>query len=151
MAEIKAHMHLIYSRYEQSNSEETLIIPVHNCAGFVGMALSYALSLNVSFVFSIQNQCSLANQIVAVERVKQFMEIQSEAAEVVEEHRPAQDWPQVGRVELRDLKVIKKVRVLHTWKKSFMNSKELIWPKASVDAKGWNAFLYLKNELTGFY
>jgi len=32
-----------------------------------------------------------------------------------------------------------------------MNSKELIWPKASVDAKGWNAFLYLKNELTGFY
>ena len=117
MAEIKAHMHLIYSRYEQSNSEETLIIPVHNCAGFVGMALSYALSLNVSFVFSIQNQCSLANQIVAVERVKQFMEIQSEAAEVVEEHRPAQDWPQVGRVELRDLKVIKKVHVLHTWKK----------------------------------
>jgi len=72
--------------------------------GFVGMALSYALSLNVSFVFSIQNQCSLANQIVAVERVKQFMEIQSEAAEV-EEHRPAQDWPQVGRVELRDLKI----------------------------------------------
>ncbi|PVH35030.1 hypothetical protein PAHAL_7G089400 [Panicum hallii] len=73
--------------------------------GFVGLALSYALSLNVSFVFSIQNQCSLANQIVAVERVNQFMEIPSEAAAVVEEHRPAQDWPQVGRVEIRDLKI----------------------------------------------
>jgi hypothetical protein len=71
----------------------------------------------VSFVFSIQNQCSLANQIVAVERVNQFMEIPSEAAAVVEEHRPAQDWPQVGRVEIRDLKVIKnkKLHVLLTW------------------------------------
>ncbi|CAL5017928.1 unnamed protein product [Urochloa decumbens] len=73
--------------------------------GFVGMALSYALSLNVSFVFSIQNQCNLANQIVSVERVNQFMEIQSEAAEVVQEHQPSQDWPQVGRVEFRDLKI----------------------------------------------
>ncbi|RCV32954.1 hypothetical protein SETIT_7G044400v2 [Setaria italica] len=80
--------------------------------GFVGMALSYALSLNVSIVFSIQNQCSLANQIVSVERVNQFMEIQSEAAEVVEEHQPAQDWPQVGRVDLRDLKDIK-IKFLH--------------------------------------
>ena len=106
MAEIKAHMHLIYSRYEQSNSEETLIIPVHNCAGFVGMALSYGLSLNVSFVNSIQRQCSLANQIISVERVNQYMDIQSEAAEVTEENWPAPDWPQIGRVELKDLKVI---------------------------------------------
>ncbi|XP_034604625.2 ABC transporter C family member 10, partial [Setaria viridis] len=80
--------------------------------GFVGMALSYALSLNVSIVFSIQNQCSLANQIISVERVNQFMEIKSEAAEVVEEHQPAQDWPQVGRVDLRDLKDIK-INFLH--------------------------------------
>lgn len=70
------------------------------------MALSYGLSLNVSFVNSIQRQCSLANQIISVERVNQYMDIQSEAAEVIEENRPAPDWPQVGRVELIDLKVI---------------------------------------------
>jgi hypothetical protein len=35
------------------------------------------------------------------------MDIQSEAAEVVEENRPSPDWPQDGNVELRDLKVIK--------------------------------------------
>ncbi|TVU18536.1 hypothetical protein EJB05_34641 [Eragrostis curvula] len=73
--------------------------------GFVGMALSYGLSLNVSFVSSIQKQCTLANQIISVERVNQYMDIQSEAAEVIEEKRPATDWPQVGRVELRDLKI----------------------------------------------
>uniref|UniRef100_A0A0E0BFH7 ABC transporter C family member 13 n=2 Tax=Oryza glumipatula TaxID=40148 RepID=A0A0E0BFH7_9ORYZ len=73
--------------------------------GFVGMALSYGLSLNTSFVLSIQNQCNLANQIISVERVNQYMDIESEAAEVIEENRPAPDWPQVGKVELRDLKI----------------------------------------------
>ncbi|KAE8808532.1 ABC transporter C family member 10 [Hordeum vulgare] len=73
--------------------------------GFVGMALSYGLSLNMSFVFSIQNQCNLANQIISVERVNQYMDIQSEAAEVVEENRPSPDWPQDGNVELKDLKI----------------------------------------------
>ena len=70
------------------------------------MALSYGLSLNVSFVNSIQRQCSLANQIISVERMNQYMDIQSEAAEVTEENWPAPDWPQIGRVELKDLKVI---------------------------------------------
>jgi hypothetical protein len=73
--------------------------------GFVGMALSYGLSLNTSFVFSIQNQCKLANQIISVERVRQYMDIKSEAAEVVGENRPAPDWPKDGSVELTDLKV----------------------------------------------
>ncbi|TVU06626.1 hypothetical protein EJB05_49850, partial [Eragrostis curvula] len=73
--------------------------------GFVGMTLAYGLSLNSSFVYSIKNQCNLANQIVSVERVNQYMEIESEAAEVIEENRPSPDWPQVGRVELRDLKI----------------------------------------------
>ncbi|KAJ1258131.1 hypothetical protein BS78_10G050800 [Paspalum vaginatum] len=73
--------------------------------GFVGLALSYGLSLNMSFVFSIQNQCQLSNQIISVERVNQYMDLPSEAAEIIEENRPSPDWPQVGRVELRDLKI----------------------------------------------
>jgi len=86
-------------------SSETLIAPIYTCAGFVGMALSYGLSLNMSFVFSIQNQCQLASQIISVERVNQYMDIPSEAAEIIEENRPSPNWPQVGRVDLRDLKV----------------------------------------------
>ncbi|VAI82602.1 unnamed protein product [Triticum turgidum subsp. durum] len=72
--------------------------------GFVGMAFSYGLSLNNTLVNSIQRQCSLANQIISVERVNHYMDIQSEP-EVIEENRPAPDWPQVGSVELRDLKI----------------------------------------------
>ena len=84
---------------------KNLITSYHSCAGFVGMALSYGLSLNNSFVNSIQKQCDLANKIISVERVNQYMDIQSEAAEVIEENRPVPDWPQVGSVELTDLKV----------------------------------------------
>ncbi|VAI82690.1 unnamed protein product [Triticum turgidum subsp. durum] len=73
--------------------------------GFVGMALSYGLSLNISFVFSIQCQCNLANQLISVERVNQYMDLQSEAAEAVEENRPLPDWPQDGNVEIRNLKI----------------------------------------------
>ncbi|KAK3429403.1 hypothetical protein EUGRSUZ_E00827 [Eucalyptus grandis] len=74
-------------------------------SGFVGMALSYGLSLNVFLVLSVQFQCSLSNLIISVERLEQYMHIQSEAPEVIEDSRPAPDWPSSGNVEIYDLKV----------------------------------------------
>eukprot|EP00253_Pinus_taeda_P026999 PITA_26999 len=73
--------------------------------GFVGMAFSYGLTLNGSFVRSILNQCRLANCIVSVERIKQYMHIPSEAPAVIEDHRPPDNWPSHGKVELQDLKI----------------------------------------------
>lgn len=69
------------------------------------MALSYGLSLNMSLVFSIQNQCTLANYIISVERLNQYMHIPSEAPEVIESNRPPANWPTVGKVEIQDLQV----------------------------------------------
>ena len=74
-------------------------------AGFIGMALSYGLSLNVFLVFSVQNQCHLANMIVSVERLEQYMNIPSEPPEVIESNRPPLSWPAIGEVEICDLKV----------------------------------------------
>ncbi|KAL7183675.1 hypothetical protein ACSBR2_025956 [Camellia fascicularis] len=59
-----------------------LLPPGTFSSGFVGMALSYGLSLNMSLVFSIQNQCTLANLIISVERLNQYMHIPSEAPEI---------------------------------------------------------------------
>eukprot|EP00253_Pinus_taeda_P003609 PITA_03609 len=73
--------------------------------GFIGMALSYGLSLNISLFKSIQNQCTLENYIVSVERIKQYMHIPSEAPAVIEDHRPPDNWPSHGKVELHDLKI----------------------------------------------
>ena len=74
-------------------------------AGFIGMTLRYGLSLNMSLVFSIQNQCTLANYIISVERLNQYMHVPSEAPEVIEGNRPPTNWPSVGKVEIHDLQV----------------------------------------------
>ncbi|XP_062149436.1 ABC transporter C family member 10-like isoform X2 [Alnus glutinosa] len=73
--------------------------------GFIGMTLSYGLSLNLSLVFSIQNQCTLANYIISVERLDQYMHIPSEAPEVIEGNRPPTNWPSLGKVEILDLQI----------------------------------------------
>ncbi|XP_042505969.1 ABC transporter C family member 10-like [Macadamia integrifolia] len=74
-------------------------------SGFVGMALSYGLLLNMALIFSIQNQCTLANYIISVERLNQYLHIPSEASEVIEENRPPPSWPAVGKVEICDLEI----------------------------------------------
>ncbi|WJX71042.1 hypothetical protein P8452_55079 [Trifolium repens] len=71
-------------------------------SGFIGMALSYGLSLNGSLVYSIQSQCIMANYIVSVERINQYTHIPSEAQEG---NCPPDNWPVVGKVELRDLQI----------------------------------------------
>ncbi|CAO2821260.1 unnamed protein product [Amaranthus hypochondriacus] len=74
-------------------------------SGFIGMALSYGLSLNMSMVFAIQNQCTLANYIICVERLNQYMHIPSEASEVIQDNRLPQNWPSSGKVEICNLKI----------------------------------------------
>ena len=78
---------------------------IYVTAGFVGMALSYGLSLNVLLINTIQNQCTIANYIISVERLDQYMHIPSEAPEVVEGNRPPANWPVVGKVEIQNLQV----------------------------------------------
>ncbi|XP_044468025.1 ABC transporter C family member 10-like [Mangifera indica] len=73
--------------------------------GFIGMALSYGLSLNISLVMSIQNQCTIANYIISVERLNQYMHVPSEAPEVIEDSRPPSNWPAVGKVDICDLQI----------------------------------------------
>ncbi|KAJ6714386.1 ABC TRANSPORTER C FAMILY MEMBER 10-LIKE [Salix viminalis] len=90
------------------SSSTLAIILLHfsaSASGFIGMELSYGLSLNVFLVFSAQYQCSLSNSIISVERLEQYMHIPSEAPEVIETNRPHPSWPAVGKVEICNLKV----------------------------------------------
>ncbi|XAR71674.1 Xenobiotic-transporting ATPase [Bertholletia excelsa] len=82
-----------------------LLPPGTFSSGFIGMALSYGLSLNTSLVNSIQNQCTLANYIISVERLNQYTNIPSEAPVVIEEKRPPPNWPTSGKVEIQDLQI----------------------------------------------
>lgn len=87
------------------NTKIFISITTTPIAGFIGMAISYGLSLNTSLVFSIQHQCTLANYIISVERLNQYMHIPSEAPEVIEGSRPPTNWPSLGKVEILDLQV----------------------------------------------
>ncbi|XP_021826993.1 ABC transporter C family member 10-like isoform X2 [Prunus avium] len=74
-------------------------------SGFIGMTLSYGLSLNISLMYSIQNQCTIANYIISVERLNQYTHIPSEAPEIVEGNRPPANWPDIGKVEIQNLQI----------------------------------------------
>ncbi|WVZ84039.1 hypothetical protein U9M48_031117, partial [Paspalum notatum var. saurae] len=71
---------------------------------FVGMSLSYGLSLNSVVYFAISISCMLENDMVAVERVNQFSTLPSEAAWKIEENLPYSNWPTHGDIEIKDLK-----------------------------------------------
>ncbi|CAL5412070.1 unnamed protein product [Camellia sinensis] len=72
--------------------------------GLVGLSLSYALALTSTQVFMIQWYSSLANYVISVERIKQFMHIPPEPPAIVKDRRPPSSWPSEGRIELQDLR-----------------------------------------------
>ncbi|MFS7950314.1 putative ABC-type xenobiotic transporter [Helianthus anomalus] len=72
----------------------------------VGLSLSYALNLTGTQVFLTRWYCSLANYIISVERVKQFMHIPTEPPAVVVNNRPPSSWPSEGRINFEDLKAM---------------------------------------------
>ncbi|KAL1551646.1 ABC transporter C family member 8-like isoform X1 [Salvia divinorum] len=73
--------------------------------GLVGLSLSYAFALTGTQVFMSRWYSSLANYIVSVERIKQYMNIPPEPPSVIPENRPPASWPQKGRIELLELKI----------------------------------------------
>ncbi|XP_057956916.1 ABC transporter C family member 4-like [Malania oleifera] len=72
---------------------------------YVGLSLSYGLSLNVVLFFSVYLSCLVENRMVSVERIKQFTNIPSEAAWVNPNCLPSLDWPSRGNIELKSLQV----------------------------------------------
>ncbi|MFS7909521.1 putative ABC-type xenobiotic transporter [Helianthus anomalus] len=76
-------------------------------SGLVGLSLSYALALSSIQVFFTRWYCSLANYIVSIERIKQFMHIPPEQPVTLENNRPPSSWPSKGKINFEDLKVIK--------------------------------------------
>ncbi|KAK9099160.1 hypothetical protein Syun_026205 [Stephania yunnanensis] len=73
--------------------------------GFVGLSLSYALALTSTQVFLTRWYCNLANYIISVERIKQFIHLQQEPPAIVDDKRPPPAWPSKGRIDLQDLKI----------------------------------------------
>jgi ABC-type multidrug transport system fused ATPase/permease subunit len=75
-------------------------------AGLAGLAISYALSVTQSLNWSVRMASDLEANFVAVERIKEYTDLESEA----ERHTPvddgpAKDWPTGGEIVFRDSKL----------------------------------------------
>ncbi|KAJ8620573.1 hypothetical protein MRB53_029102 [Persea americana] len=72
---------------------------------YVGLSLSYGLSLNTTLFWAIWMSCFVENRMVSVERIKQFTNIPSEAEWEIKDCLPSPNWPNKGNVHLSSLQV----------------------------------------------
>ncbi|KAG9443772.1 hypothetical protein H6P81_015112 [Aristolochia fimbriata] len=72
---------------------------------YVGLSLSYGLSLNSVLFWAVWMSCFVENRMVSVERIKQFTNIPSEAAWEIKDCLPSPHWPTQGDIELHELQV----------------------------------------------
>ncbi|KAL3051995.1 hypothetical protein OYC64_002087 [Pagothenia borchgrevinki] len=73
--------------------------------GLVGLSVSYALQVTMSLNWMVRMTSDLENNIVAVERVKEYSETKTEAPWEIEDKKPPADWPMKGNVEFHDYSV----------------------------------------------
>jgi ATP-binding cassette, subfamily C (CFTR/MRP), member 1 len=62
-------------------------------------------SLNSLVYYTILISCMIENDMAAVERVNQYSTLPSEAAWKVADRLPSPNWPSLGNIDIRDLKV----------------------------------------------
>ncbi|CAA0823920.1 ABC transporter C family member 5, partial [Striga hermonthica] len=70
-----------------------------------GLAVTYGLNMNARLSRWILSFCKLENKIISIERIHQYCQIPSEAPAVIDDSRPPSSWPEIGTIELIDLKV----------------------------------------------
>ncbi|XP_077481255.1 ATP-binding cassette sub-family C member 3 isoform X2 [Stigmatopora argus] len=73
--------------------------------GLVGLSVSYALQVTMSLNWMVRMTSDLENNIVAVERVKEYSETKTEAPWEIEDKKPHLDWPMHGNVEFHNYSV----------------------------------------------
>ncbi|NWU56468.1 MRP3 protein, partial [Dromas ardeola] len=68
-------------------------------AGLVGLSVSYALQVTLSLNWMVRMTSELETNIVAVERIKEYSETETEAPWIIEGTSPPEDWPSKGELE----------------------------------------------------
>uniref|UniRef100_A0A9J8BEI1 ATP-binding cassette, sub-family C (CFTR/MRP), member 2 n=1 Tax=Cyprinus carpio carpio TaxID=630221 RepID=A0A9J8BEI1_CYPCA len=73
-------------------------------SGLVGLSISYALNVTQTLNWLVRMTSELETNIVAVERVREYAEIENEAPWITS-NRPPDDWPTAGNIGLDNYKV----------------------------------------------
>ena len=67
--------------------------------GLVGLSVSYAMSITQTLSWLIRMASDVETNIVAVERLKEFVDTPKEAAWTMDEMEGKVNWPLEGRIE----------------------------------------------------
>ncbi|XP_054832209.1 ATP-binding cassette sub-family C member 3 [Eublepharis macularius] len=93
-------------------------------AGLVGLSVSYALQVTMALNWMVRMTSDLETNIVAVERVKEYSETETEAPWIIEDKRPSEDWPTQGQVQFANYSV------------RYRKGLDLVLKDLSLDVKG---------------
>ena len=74
-------------------------------AGLIGLSISYALNVTMSLNWLVRMSSELETNIVAVERVKEYAELETEASPVTDKINLPADWPKHGVVQFNNYSV----------------------------------------------
>jgi len=68
-------------------------------AGAAGLALTYAVTFTENVLWFVRLYSANEQNMNSVERIKEYMDVDQEAASVIPETKPATNWPSKGSVE----------------------------------------------------
>ncbi|KAK5691568.1 Transporter of the ATP-binding cassette (ABC) [Elasticomyces elasticus] len=68
-------------------------------AGAAGLAMTYAVTFTENVLWFVRLYASNEQNMNAVERIKEYLDVDQEAPSIIPENRPAANWPSKGAVE----------------------------------------------------
>lgn len=68
-------------------------------AGSAGISLSYAMSFTDNVLWLVRQYGTNEQNMNSMERIKEYLDVEQEAAPIIEDNRPAETWPEKGSVE----------------------------------------------------
>jgi len=73
--------------------------------GLVGLSVAYALQITGVLNWMVRQSSELETNIVAVERIKEYSMLTREADWIVPSHRPPEEWPHQGKIEIENFEL----------------------------------------------
>ncbi|OQV17405.1 Multidrug resistance-associated protein 1 [Hypsibius exemplaris] len=68
----------------------------------IGLSISYALTVTQTLNWMVRMTSELETNVVSVERIKEYTEVEQEAEWTIPDHRPEKNWPQRGEIKFEN-------------------------------------------------
>jgi len=72
-------------------------------AGWAAITITYSLDFTDALLWTVRSHAEMEMGMNAVERVREYTNIEQEPAAIVEDNRPAESWPEHGVIEVKNL------------------------------------------------